>query len=243
MSRGRTHSESDFIGRWSRLKRERATSLEVDADQMYSTPTQDAAAGSPAPDAAAQAPKSDADILAELGLPDPETLTGSDDFTAFMTKAVPEHLRRAALRRLWVSKPIFSACDGLIDYADDYTDAAVAVGKLATSYTVGRGFMTEEEILPPRGHPEHQPEVPVAASASAETADPEDAPWPDGGSDAPGDDGSAVAEASQDPSEADAIGLAQPADRVADAVDPAPEAPGGAVAPSRARIRFRLTDS
>ena len=43
--------------------------------------------------------KSDAEILEELGLPDPDTLTGEDDFSAFLAKTVPERLRRRAVAR------------------------------------------------------------------------------------------------------------------------------------------------
>ena len=42
--------------------------------------------------------KTDAEILEELGLPDPDTLGKDDDFTAFLAKTVPERLRRRALR-------------------------------------------------------------------------------------------------------------------------------------------------
>jgi hypothetical protein len=167
------------MGRWSRLKRERAAT--PDGVAAPTDPAPDKAQAAVAPETDAPAPKSDADVLAELGLPDPETLTAGDDFAAFMAKAVPEHLRRVALRRLWASKPIFGMNDGLTDYADDFTGGAVAAGKLATSYTVGRGFMTEDELARMRGpllpHPDEgrpsQGEAPrprESATDSGETA-------------------------------------------------------------------------
>ena len=54
---------------------------------------------------AALAEKSDAELLAEFDLPDPDTMKAGDDFSAFMARAIPEHLRRRALRKLWVSDP------------------------------------------------------------------------------------------------------------------------------------------
>lgn len=87
----------------------------------------------------ALAEKTDAELLAEFDLPDPETLKAGDDFTAFMVKAVPEHLRRRALRKLWVSKPVLACLDDLVDYADDYTQAS-AVTSFSTSYEVGKGL-------------------------------------------------------------------------------------------------------
>ena len=87
--------------------------------------------------------KSDAEILEELGLPDPDSLEKDDDFTRFLAKTVPERLRRRALRRLWVSNPVLANLDGLNDYEDDYTDAATAGQVVKTAYQVGRGFLKQ----------------------------------------------------------------------------------------------------
>lgn len=88
---------------------------------------------------AALAEKTDAELLEEFDLPDPDTLKAGDDFTAFMARAVPDHLRRRALRKLWVSDPVLACLDDLVDYADDYTQAS-AVTSFATSYEVGKGL-------------------------------------------------------------------------------------------------------
>ena len=42
--------------------------------------------------------QSDEEILAALELPDPATLKKGDDFSVFMAKAVPDRIRRKALR-------------------------------------------------------------------------------------------------------------------------------------------------
>ncbi|MCI2393750.1 DUF3306 domain-containing protein [Aliiroseovarius sediminis] len=87
------------------------------------------------------AEKSDDDILAELGLPDPDTLVKGDDFTAFMAKAVPEHIRKRALRKLWRSNPVLACVDGLNDYDDDYLAGSYGNAAIATSYQVGKGLL------------------------------------------------------------------------------------------------------
>ncbi|HEY9037479.1 MAG TPA: DUF3306 domain-containing protein [Roseovarius sp.] len=87
------------------------------------------------------AEKSDEEILAELNLPDPETLTRGDDFAAFMSKAVPEHLRKRALRKLWRSNPVLACVDGLNDYDDDYLTGSYGNAPLQTSYQVGKGLL------------------------------------------------------------------------------------------------------
>lgn len=86
--------------------------------------------------------KSDEDILKELGLPDPDALKMGDDFKAFMSKAVPEHLRKRALRKLWRSNPVLACVDGLNDYDDDYLTGSTNQGVIKTGYKVGKGMLS-----------------------------------------------------------------------------------------------------
>lgn len=91
--------------------------------------------------------KSDEDILEELGLPDPDSLQPGDDFKAFLARAVPDRLRRRALRRLWVSNPALANLDGLLDYGEDFTDKAMVIENLQTVYQVGKGMLSHVEEL------------------------------------------------------------------------------------------------
>lgn len=85
--------------------------------------------------------KSDEDILLELGLPDPDTMSEGDDFAAFMAKAVPERIRKRALRKLWRSNPVLACVDGLNDYDDDYLTGSYGSAPLQTTYQVGKGLL------------------------------------------------------------------------------------------------------
>ncbi|NOE17425.1 DUF3306 domain-containing protein [Ruegeria atlantica] len=91
--------------------------------------------------------KDDAEILAEFNLPDPETLQPGDDVSGFMAKAVPDRLRRRALRRLWRLNPVLANVDGLVDYGEDYTDAACVIENMQTAYQVGKGMLAHIEAL------------------------------------------------------------------------------------------------
>ncbi|WP_170464174.1 DUF3306 domain-containing protein [Ruegeria arenilitoris] len=91
--------------------------------------------------------KSDAEILTELNLPDPDQLQAGDDVSGFMAKAVPDRLRRRALRRLWRLNPVLANVDGLVDYGEDYTDAACVIENLQTAYQVGKGMLAHVEAL------------------------------------------------------------------------------------------------
>ncbi len=87
--------------------------------------------------------KSDQEILEELGLPDPDTLTKEDDFSGFLSATVPERLRRRALRKLWGINPVLANLDGLVDYGDDFTDAATVVENMQTVYRIGKGMLDQ----------------------------------------------------------------------------------------------------
>ena len=83
---------------------------------------------------------SDEEVLRELDLPDPDSLVEGDDFSAFLKRTVPERIRLRALRRLWTTNPVLANLDGLIDYGEDFTDAATVIENLQTAYRVGEGM-------------------------------------------------------------------------------------------------------
>lgn len=136
-------SEDAFLSRWSRRKRAQPRETSAGMAPSEAPEPQDG----PVVTEAEAAAMSDADILARLGLPDPATLAPDADFRAFLRTGVPRRLQRLALRRLWRVTPAQAALDGLVDYADDYTDAAMAVRDLATTYQVGRGLGAHIDAL------------------------------------------------------------------------------------------------
>ncbi|MDK8461962.1 DUF3306 domain-containing protein [Marinobacter sp. SS13-12] len=80
------------------------------------------------------------EVLEKYDLPDPDAIELGTDITGFMRKEIPELLRRRALRSLWKSNPVLAVLDGLNDYDEDFTDAAVATNAMKTLYKVGQGF-------------------------------------------------------------------------------------------------------
>ena len=91
--------------------------------------------------------KTDEEILEELGLPVPKTLKPGDDFAAFLKDAVPDRIKKVALRKLWTSNPILANVDGLLDYGEDFTDAAVGAGVVETTYQVGKGMLAHVQEM------------------------------------------------------------------------------------------------
>lgn len=111
------------------------------------------------------AEKSDEDILEELGLPDPDCLVMGDDFKTFMSKAVPAHLRKRALRTLWRSNPVLACVDGLNDYDDDYLTGSYGQEPIKTAYQVGKGMLAHLLAV------EQQKEALLEVDDEAETED------------------------------------------------------------------------
>ncbi|NNE52286.1 MAG: DUF3306 domain-containing protein [Sulfitobacter sp.] len=132
------------------------------------------------------AEKPEAEVLAQLGLPDPDTLGPGDDFTAFMAKAVPEAIRRRALRTLWRSNPVLANVDMLVDYGEDFTDSAMAVENIQTAYRVGKGML------------KHIEEMARQAALEEETVTPDDTGDEETPEDLPADEPLAMAEAPYD---------------------------------------------
>tara|TARA_R110002072_G_scaffold246270_4_gene405516 strand:- start:4638 stop:5228 length:591 start_codon:yes stop_codon:yes gene_type:complete len=120
---------------------------------------------------AALCEKSDEEILDALGLPDPDSLVQGDDFKAFLSKTVPAHLRKRALRTLWRSNPVLACVDGLNDYDDDYLTGSIGQDPIKTTYQVGQGMLAH------LCGTAHQKQVPatqnMSGGASREITDPD----------------------------------------------------------------------
>lgn len=148
----REDADAGFLSRWSRLKREGGEPAEAEAVPSGAVPDARPDTRPDArPDAGAQgdAPgKTDAEILEELGLPDPDALRPGDDVRGFMAEAVPARLRSRALRKLWVGNPVLANLDELVDYGEDFTDAATVVENLASAWQVGRGYLIDPDPEP-----------------------------------------------------------------------------------------------
>jgi hypothetical protein len=137
------------LSRWSQRKQaaRRGVAVEDAADE----------AGHGEEPAAQEAPKAneiadarrDTAVADAASSPDEETpvlppvdeLTADSDYTVFMSEKVPEAIRRAALRKLWFSDPVFANLDRLNDYDDDYSIVETVASAVRTSYQVGKGHV------------------------------------------------------------------------------------------------------
>lgn len=126
--------EKGFLSRWSdrKLKSDIEASENTLPDALPEEAAEDEFEG-----------KSDEEILSILELPEPETLKLGDTVEKFMDGRVPERIRARALRAFWKTNPVLANIDGLDEYCDDYTDAAMIIENMQTIYEVGKGYATQ----------------------------------------------------------------------------------------------------
>jgi len=151
--------EDDIFSRWS--KRKSAVAEEAAEEALAKREVSTEVAEENEDDEAA--------ILERLNLPVPETMQAGDDFSVFMQDAVPQFLRKRALRVLWRSNPVLACLDGLNDYDDDFNAPELNKKIVATAYRVGKGILWE----PPE--PEDSPELPDQTVAEQESPGDDDA--------------------------------------------------------------------
>jgi hypothetical protein len=128
------NEEKGFLSRWSDRK------LNVEPDGTESTSSESL------PEKKSEEEfegKTDEEILSILELPEPETLKLGDTVEKFMDGRVPERIRLRALRAFWKTNPVLANIDGLDEYCEDYTDAALVVENLQTIYQVGKGYAVQ----------------------------------------------------------------------------------------------------
>lgn len=176
------------------------------------------------------AAQSDAEILHELGLKDPDLLAAGDDFAAFMSAAVPERLRRRALRVLWRSNPVLANLDGLVDHGEDFSDAAMVMPDMKTTYQVGRGMLEHINALARAQEAEENAAAQTLAAESGDASAPALTQTAPAAMDRPAPD--PVAE----PEPAGSVAQGPRADR--DAPDPEQNAPPDLPRPRHMRFSF-----
>jgi len=219
-----TEARSDF---WSRRKAR--VQQEAEGEALQEARLEEAA--QIATREAEAEEKTDAEILAELDLPDPDTLQKGDDFSVFLKQAVPERIRRRALRRLWTSNPVLANLDALVDYGEDYTDAARVVENLSTTYQVGKGMLAHVQEM------ERKAAALLEAEDAADDAPAEDAPTEDDD-----DAGLAAVDLSEDDAAIPEPDVTAQPDMPRPALDQ-DMTEQVAVLPPRKRMRFAFADS
>jgi hypothetical protein len=83
---------------------------------------------------------SDTEMLEKWELPDPTDVHDEDKLDAFFKEGIPDRLKQLAMRRLWKINPFFGRVDEMVEYGEDYTDAATVIEGMKSAYEVGKGY-------------------------------------------------------------------------------------------------------
>ena len=104
-----------------------------------------AVANAPSPDPTAESEEDaaldDDQLLKKYGLTNPEEIEDEAGLEAFMQNGLPDRLRQMALRRMWRLNPLFRFADDMVEYGENYTDAATVIDGMTTAYQVGKGYL------------------------------------------------------------------------------------------------------
>ena len=141
---GNEGQDEGFLARWSARKSLAAEGKSLADRPMptaQSTIAENAQAESDEPEL------TDQELLSKYDLPDPETINEESGLDRFLSGEMPERLRQMALRRLWRLNPFYGNVCEMVEYGEDYTDAATVIEGMQTAYTAGKGYL--KEILEP----------------------------------------------------------------------------------------------
>ena len=196
--------EGGFLSRWSARKSQIAKGENV-PDEVPAPEIADDAAVEDDEDAAL----TDAELLEKYDLPDPATVTEESGLERFLNgEGLPGRVRQMALRRLWRLNPLFGVIDDMVEYGEDYTDAATVIEGMKTAYTVGKGYAKEvvepEEAEAQEGDAEAQEGDAEAQEGDAEAQE--------GEQDGQQDENEVAVESADQPDQANASEIAKPGD-------------------------------
>ena len=125
------NSDPGFLSRWSARKTEIARAAAVRNDDPDEQNKANAAGADKESDE--EAALSDSELLEKYELPDPNDITEEASLDRFFDGETPERLRQMALRRLWRINPLFGIVDEMVEYGEDYTDAATVIDGMQTA--------------------------------------------------------------------------------------------------------------
>ena len=138
-----TGGESGFLTRWSARKTQIAEGLEVPEEALDDAALVADGADHQAAENDEDAALSDAELLEKYELPDPAEIEEEAGLDKFFDGKTPERLRQMALRRLWRINPFFGFVDDMVEYGEDYTDAATVIEGMQTAYQAGKGYLNQ----------------------------------------------------------------------------------------------------
>ena len=199
-----TGGDSGFLTRWSARKTHIAQGLEVPEEAADDAALVADDADHQAAESDEDAALSDAELLEKYELPNPAEIEEEAGLDKFFDGKTPERLRQMALRRLWRINPFFGFVDEMVEYGEDYTDAATVIEGMQTAYQAGKGYL--QKVLSPEE--EAAEKVKLAAEEATLAEDDESATDPEKTAEKTPEESPEKSPEEQDGAEADEVGAA-----------------------------------
>ena len=128
-------NDSSFLTRWSKRKSEsNEVSSKSEQNEKNTVDVKD--------ELIEEENKLSNDELAEkYEVTNPEKIDNPLDLRNILKENLPDRLKQVALRKLWKLVPAYGEISELVEYGEDFTDAATVIENLQTSYIVGKGYI------------------------------------------------------------------------------------------------------
>ena len=128
-------NDSSFLTRWSKRKAEsNEVSSKSEQNEKNTLDVKD--------ELKEEENKLSNDELAEkYEVTNPEKIDNPLDLKKILKENLPDRLKQVALRKLWKLVPAYGEISELVEYGEDFTDAATVIENLQTSYIVGKGYI------------------------------------------------------------------------------------------------------
>ena len=128
-------NDSSFLTRWSKRKSEsNEVSSKSEQNEKNTLDVKD--------ELKEEENKLSNDELAEkYEVTNPEKIDNPLDLRNILKENLPDRLKQVALRKLWKLVPAYGEISELVEYGEDFTDAATVIENLQTSYIVGKGYI------------------------------------------------------------------------------------------------------
>jgi hypothetical protein len=169
--------DGGFLQRWSKRKAAVKNENPALADDESLDDQNQALAAEEKPEASLEAAEddlTDEDLCAKYELTHPDQCDDPEQLDDFFNRPLPDRLKQLAMRRMWRLNPLFRFADEMVEYGENYTDAATVLPDMQSAYKVGKGYFDKL----------------MAEKAEAEDAVAEDAADEDNAEDAVNDEAS-----------------------------------------------------
>jgi len=137
--------DGGFLQRWSKRKAAVSNDNPALADEQSLDDENQALAEEKLPEASLEAGEddenlTDEDLCAKYELTHPDQCDDPEQLDDFFNRPLPDRLKQLAMRRMWRLNPLFRFADEMVEYGENYTDAATVLPDMQSAYKVGKGY-------------------------------------------------------------------------------------------------------